>query len=559
MSQRKFHNRVKETTTTTGTGDLTLDGAEASYQAFNDAFSDGDKVWVCTVDGTDWEIANCTFTAPSTIARDTIEDSSNAGAAVNWGAGSKEVFCVLPASLCHNVPDETLTITSASSITIEEGDDLSYIAESPDETPAWRIVDRDGLSSEVQIDYATGIVIGGENEPAGTYIMSIQCANAFGKSSCHEVTITIDPFVLKQDNAFGSDERSSEGFGSVPDNNYNITIAGAVVYDGAVNRIDTTGAHDASAPDHLLFWDYTNEHMFAFYKDNLGFWEIRRFENVTTVAHDTIVDDPDNLSGTSNFGVISDAQTVEMHGKHWPLIVDDWWVSGNYALEITPSSGVLDDFGTGVAFHEWTYGFTLLDDWMAGTGAMQMLTPKATADGWYQFGLSMQFNGSSYDAEYTYGNDSTHNSGTATFTEDTSCIARAGEMIVIHYDGSTFKIYRDGSEIDDLSLPAFYLSSSATTDPVCTFGFTDHSLSDPDDSNDSLTGWIPRISEIWIGNNTNWDATKITEVSAHQNDVENSDNYADVDVYIEIGVSSTTVTKGSVTIDRIKNANTPGT
>lgn len=90
-------DRVAETTTTTGTGTVTLAGAKAGYQAFTTAFSTGAKVYYCITDNTNWEVGVGTFTtAGTTLSRDSIFASSNAGAAVNWGAGSKDVFCTAP-------------------------------------------------------------------------------------------------------------------------------------------------------------------------------------------------------------------------------------------------------------------------------------------------------------------------------------------------------------------------------------------------------------------------------------------------------------------------------
>lgn len=95
----KLADRVKETTATTGTGSYSLGGAASGFQAFSDAFATADTVYYCVEDGTDWEIGIGTLTTgtPWTLARTTILASSNADAAVNWGAGAKNVFCTVPA------------------------------------------------------------------------------------------------------------------------------------------------------------------------------------------------------------------------------------------------------------------------------------------------------------------------------------------------------------------------------------------------------------------------------------------------------------------------------
>ena len=89
-------DRVQETTTTTGTGTLTLAGAATGFQAFS-AIGDGNETFYTITDGTDWEVGIGTYTlSGTTLSRDTILDSSNSGSAVNWGAGTKDVFVTYP-------------------------------------------------------------------------------------------------------------------------------------------------------------------------------------------------------------------------------------------------------------------------------------------------------------------------------------------------------------------------------------------------------------------------------------------------------------------------------
>jgi hypothetical protein len=90
-------DRVKETTTTTGTGTITLAGAVTGFQAFS-VIGDGNSTYYTITDGTDFEVGIGTYTlSGTTLSRDTILESSNAGSAVNFGAGSKDVFVTYPA------------------------------------------------------------------------------------------------------------------------------------------------------------------------------------------------------------------------------------------------------------------------------------------------------------------------------------------------------------------------------------------------------------------------------------------------------------------------------
>lgn len=91
-----FKDRVKETTSTTGTGDIVLAGAADGYQAFS-AIGDGNTTYYCIVSGNDWEVGVGTYTlATTTLSRDTILDSST-GSAISL-SGTSTVFCTYAAS-----------------------------------------------------------------------------------------------------------------------------------------------------------------------------------------------------------------------------------------------------------------------------------------------------------------------------------------------------------------------------------------------------------------------------------------------------------------------------
>ena len=90
-------DRVKETTTTTGTGTITLAGAVDGFQAFS-AIGDGNTTYYAIAGGTEFEVGIGTYTSSgTTLSRDTVISSSNSGSLVNFSAGSKDVFCTLHA------------------------------------------------------------------------------------------------------------------------------------------------------------------------------------------------------------------------------------------------------------------------------------------------------------------------------------------------------------------------------------------------------------------------------------------------------------------------------
>ena len=99
-----LQDRVRESSATTGTGTITLAGAYVGFVTFASSVSDGDTVYY-TIHNTEtgfeaeWEVGIGTFTlSGTTLSRDTILSSSNSGSAVNFSAGTKEVFITQPAS-----------------------------------------------------------------------------------------------------------------------------------------------------------------------------------------------------------------------------------------------------------------------------------------------------------------------------------------------------------------------------------------------------------------------------------------------------------------------------
>lgn len=89
-------DRVQETSTTTGTGTLTLSGATTGYQTFSSAIGNTNTTYYAIQGGSEWEVGIGTVSAGA-LSRDTVLESSNGGSLVNLSAGSKFVFCTYPA------------------------------------------------------------------------------------------------------------------------------------------------------------------------------------------------------------------------------------------------------------------------------------------------------------------------------------------------------------------------------------------------------------------------------------------------------------------------------
>ena len=112
-------DRVKETSTTTGTGTLNLSGAVSGFQTFVAGVGDGNTTYYAIVnrDEDEWETGLGTVADASTdtLARTTVIASSNSDSAVDFSAGTKDVFVTLPASKVASLDtNNNLTIGAGS-------------------------------------------------------------------------------------------------------------------------------------------------------------------------------------------------------------------------------------------------------------------------------------------------------------------------------------------------------------------------------------------------------------------------------------------------------------
>ena len=121
-------DRVKETTTTTGTGTVTLAGASAGFQAFS-VIGNANTTYYAIVaqSGTEWEVGLGTYTSSGALlSRDTVLSSSNAGALVNFSAGTKDVFVTYPAGRSvYQEPDGLISISGTIQATTFHGGSAS--------------------------------------------------------------------------------------------------------------------------------------------------------------------------------------------------------------------------------------------------------------------------------------------------------------------------------------------------------------------------------------------------------------------------------------------------
>lgn len=134
----KFELRVLETSTTTGTGALTLAGALTGYRTWASVMAVNDTAWyyIEAVDANgnatgDYESGLGTYSAANTLTRTTVLRSSNADAAVNFAAGTKRVGLTLVSNRVLELDNQfaaTLPAVGAGAISAAATDTLKLFA-----------------------------------------------------------------------------------------------------------------------------------------------------------------------------------------------------------------------------------------------------------------------------------------------------------------------------------------------------------------------------------------------------------------------------------------------
>jgi hypothetical protein len=207
-------DRVRETSTTTGTGTFTLAGAVAGFQSFT-AIGTGNTTYYTIVMSGDWEVGLGTWTSPDQLSRDTVLASSNAGALVPFGSGTKDVFCTFPAEGFASPPaigNTTPNTITGTTVTANTKIELPFITSGNFGIGTLQMVDGgdgydylniwtdDGGGTQLPIAFPGGLVAAGSINAAsftaplfsvsgdGTNSGSIQIYDPSGSNA---VTITV--------------------------------------------------------------------------------------------------------------------------------------------------------------------------------------------------------------------------------------------------------------------------------------------------------------------------------------------------------------------------------
>ena len=118
-----LNDRVKETTTTTGTGAITFAGAVTNFETFAAGIGNSNKTFYAIVhkSASEFEVGIGTLNgSSSTITRTTVISSSNSDNAVDFSAGEKEIFCTYPASRAPSAGMTATTYVTTHNSTISD-------------------------------------------------------------------------------------------------------------------------------------------------------------------------------------------------------------------------------------------------------------------------------------------------------------------------------------------------------------------------------------------------------------------------------------------------------
>jgi hypothetical protein len=119
-----LNDRVKETTTSTGTGTINLAGAADTFETFVAGIGTTNTCFYCishqTANEFEVGIGTVTDASPDTLSRDTIISSSNSDSAVNLSAGTKDVFCTYPASKAPSASMSATTYVTTHNSTLSD-------------------------------------------------------------------------------------------------------------------------------------------------------------------------------------------------------------------------------------------------------------------------------------------------------------------------------------------------------------------------------------------------------------------------------------------------------
>ena len=410
----KLVNRARMSTSTTGTGTITLGSAENGYQSFDDAgVPDGDVVRYVIEDGANWEVGTGTYTASGTTLTRTVTESSNSDAAINL-SGSAVVF-IGPAAQDFS-PTITLAGDASGSVTLTDLEDATLTVTVADDSHNHVIANVDGLQADLdaKLDKSGGTM-------TGNLILNADPTTALGAATKEYVdTIAAagihyhDPVRVEQEgNLTATYDNGSSGVGATLTNS---GTQAALVIDGVTMVLN----------DRVLIYEQTNAFENGIYTvTNVGSASTNWVLTRATDADSYGASDPDALGQGDAFFVQEGNAGA---GELYVMNTEGTITFGTTGITFTQiQSTAVYSGGTGITLSGTTFNLdsTIASD-TTGNAATATALETARTIGGVSFDGTANINLAGVN---TTGNqDTTGNAATATAWETARTVTLSGDV-----------------------------------------------------------------------------------------------------------------------------------
>ena len=370
-------DRVRETTTTTGTGTITLGGAVTNFETFTANLSNSDTTYYSIVDNTNgaFEVGLGTFTASgTTLARTTIIASSNSNSAVDFGAGTKDVFITIPASKMI-VKDTNGNVSIDGDVTVADGSNDFDVA-SHDGTNGLKLGGNIVTSSAAELNILTGKSFVDEDNMASNSATAIP--------SQQSVKAYVDTQLTAED----LDVTTDSGTIDIDLDSETLTIAGGTGLSSSASSTTVTMAVDAaqtgitSVVNTSLEIGRDADNRIKFGTDNQIIFEVDGGDNVIFKTSGEIEATSLDISGDADIDGTLEADAITVNGSALATVIAGTTVSNATLASTVTVSDSTANTNFPVVFHDESNA--LLDD----TGALrynpstgELLVPKLTVAG----------------------------------------------------------------------------------------------------------------------------------------------------------------------------------
>ena len=271
-----INDRVKETTTTTGTGTVNLAGAETGFETFVAGVGNTNTTYYAIVhqSAAEFEVGLGTVSdsSPDTLSRTTILSSSNSDSAVNFSAGTKDVFCTLPASKAVH-EDASGNVTLPGTLDVDGGITVDNITIDGTEI--------DLSSGDLTIDVEGDIILDANGEHIRFKDNGTEWGNIESGSNNFNLTVS------QQDKDFlilGNDDGT--GFTALT---IDMSDAGTASFNHDIKLPDNGMALFGAGLDLALYSDGTNSHI-----ESGGDLDLDVTGNITLDANGGVISLQDN-------------------------------------------------------------------------------------------------------------------------------------------------------------------------------------------------------------------------------------------------------------------------